>query len=140
MRPRRTTERRGFTLIEALVATVVLTAGVVTLQGLVSRCLVRIRLNEQYAHAWQILDRQLTAIDIVGIDAFVQDPVGEGELEENGITYHWQVQTEAESIDAIYRVTITIQWLDRNRPHRISAVTRLDGLLGVATTTTPTES
>jgi len=119
----------GFTLLEALVATMVLTGALVSLQGIVSRCLYRVRVNEEKERAWQILDRQLTVIDAMGIDSYVQEPLKEGEIEEDEMLFHWRVDTSVESIDCMYEVTITIWWGPEAKPHVISATTKLNGAI-----------
>lgn len=124
----------GFTLLEALVATMVLAAALVSLQGIVSRCLYRVRVNEEKERAWQILDRQMTVIDAMGIDSYMQEPLTEGEIEEDGMLFQWKVDTRVESIDCMYEVTITIWWGPETKPHVISATTRLDGVIPAVTT------
>jgi len=119
------------------VATMVLTGALVALQGIVNRCLYRVRFNEEHERAWQILDRQMTAIDALGIDRYMQEPLKSGDLEEDGITYHWQVDTVIESIDCLYEVTITIWWGSEFKPHVISASTRLNGVIPALTSEEP---
>ena len=127
----------GFTLLEALVATMVLSAALVSLQGIVNRCMYRVRVNEEKERAWQILDRQMTAIDALGIDTYMQEPLTEGEIEEDGMLFNWRVDTSIESIDCMYEVTITIWWGSEARPHVISATTKLNGVIPAVTTGGP---
>lgn len=115
-------------------ATMVLAAALVSLQGIVSRCLYRVRVNEEKERAWQILDRQMTVIDAMGIDSYMQEPLREGEIEEDGVLFQWKVDTRVESIDCMYEVTITIWWGRETKPHVISATTRLDGAIPAVTT------
>ena len=125
----------GFTMLEALVATMVLTATLVTLHGIVSRCLYRVQMNEEYERAWQILDRQMTVIDAMGIDNYMLEPQQEGEIEEDGMFFQWKVDAVAETIDCMYEVTITIWWGPEEKPHVISATTKLDGVIPSTLTT-----
>jgi len=134
MSNRTKTREGGFTLLEALVATMVLTAALVSLQGIVSRCLYRVRVNEEKERAWQVLDRQMTVIDAMGIDSYMQEPLQEGEIEEDGMLFHWRVDTSIESIDCMYEVTITIWWGPETKPHVISATTKLNGVIPAVTT------
>ena len=131
--------RKGFTLLEALVASVVLGMAVVTLSGMSTRCISQIRLNQQYEQAWGILDRQLAVIGVMGIEEFIIQGIMEGEIgpegkesgEANELMYHWQVQTESEQIDNLYKVDITVQWVMDKKRHTISAATLLDGQIGL---------
>jgi len=121
--------RGGFTLLEALVAMMVLAGSLVALQGIVSRCMYRVRVNEEKERAWQVLDRQMTAIDAMGIDTYMQEPLTEGEIEEYGMLFNWRVDTSIESIDCMYEVRITIWWGPETNPHVISATTKLNGAI-----------
>ena len=115
-------------------ATMVLTAALVSIQGIVNRCMYRVRVNEEKERAWQILDRQLTVIDAMGIDSYVQEPLKEGEIEQDGMLFNWRVDTSIESIDCMYAVKITIWWGPETNPHMISATTKLNGVIPTMTT------
>jgi len=122
----------GFTLIEALVACVVLSAAVVTISGISTRCLNQTRLNMEYEQAWQALDQQLKMIDVMGIEEFIRQGVTEGDIEGEGDNqdqsrYHWDVQTEREGIDNLYLVKLTIQWNSDNKVRSVDAMTLLNG-------------
>ncbi len=132
-------KRKGFTLLEALTASVILGMAVVTLSGISTRCISQIQLNQQYEQAWQILDRQLTMIGAMGIEEFIMQGTMEGEInsvakesdEANEPMYYWQVQTSSEPIDNLYKVDITVQWVMDKKGHTISATTLLDGQAGL---------
>ena len=126
--------RNGFTLIEALVACVVLSAAVVTISGISTRCLNQTRLNMEYEQAWQALDQQLKIIDMMGIEEFIRQGVMEGDIENEGegdnqdqSRYHWDVQTESEEIDNLYLVKLTIRWNSDNKVRSVAAMTLLNG-------------
>ena len=125
-------ERNGFTLLEALVASMILGMAVVALIAINTRCQARTRLNRQYEQAWQALDRQLTMIEAMGIEEFITQGIMEGEIsneaEEKAQTlYSWEVETQSEEIDNLYRVNITVRWVTDNKPHVISAATLSNG-------------
>jgi len=124
--------RNGFTLVEALVACVVLSAAVVTISGISTRCLNQTRLNMEYEQAWQALDQQLKIIDVMGVEEFILQGVTEGDIEGEGdeqdqSRYHWDVQTEREEIDNLYRVRLTVRWNSDNKVRSVSAMTLLNG-------------
>ena len=87
----------------------------------------------QYAAAYQVADRQLTLIDVMGVDAFIEQEVNEGQDEQEGLQYYWSVASEQEGIDALYTLEITVRWEAMGRAHAVRVGTRLDG---VATTLT----
>ena len=120
-------KRKAFTLIEALVSCVILAGALMALFALSSQCLNRVRLNQQYDLAAQLLDRQLTAIDYMGIDQFIELGKTSGQIEESDMTYYWQASIASENIDNLYTVTMTISWLHRNKPQTFTFVTRFNG-------------
>jgi hypothetical protein len=78
--------------------------------------------------ATALIDKQLSLIDYVGIDEFIELGQMEGVFEESEPEYHWEVDTEYQDIDSLYLVTITVSWVEHNRPYSISANTMLDGI------------
>ncbi len=121
------TRQSGFNLVETIVAGVILSSAVLTLGAISSGALTDMRLNRQYETAASVVDKQLTLIDAVGIDQFIEQGQSEGVVEEFEPGYAWAVSTEYEGIDNVYLVTITVRWMDRNRPRQIAVQTRLNG-------------
>ena len=120
--------KKGFSLIETLVASAILSGAVLTLGAISTRSLSGTRLNRQYEVAASLIDKQLNLIDYVGIDKFIELDQLEGIFEGYEPAYHWEVVTEYQDIDSLYLVTITVSWIDGNRPYSISVDTMLDGV------------
>jgi len=120
--------RKGFTLVEAAVASTILCGAVLTVGAISTNSLKSTRLNRQYEVAASLIDKQLSLIDYIGIDEFIDIGQMEGSFEEIEPGYHWEVLTEYQDIDSLYLVTITVTWVDRKRPHSISVDTMLDGI------------
>ena len=122
----------GFTLIETLVASTILCGSVLTISAVCSKALVNTKYNREYEIALKLLDRQLCLIDYMGIDEFVAQGNYEGEFREyevdTGIVFTWVADVQAENIDSLYSLRLTIEWIDHNRPFRISIDTMLDGV------------
>lgn len=126
--------KRGFTLVEMIAASAILSAAVLTLGAISTRSLSETKLNRQYEVAAALADRQLTMIDYIGIESFIESGRMEGDFEEFKPTYHWQVTTGLLDIDYLYLVNITVSWIDRNRLHSISVDTMLNGTGGIVET------
>ena len=120
--------KKGFSLIETLVASAILSGAVLTLGAISTMSLSGTRLNRRYEMALSLIDKQLSLIDYVGIDEFVELGQMEGVFEEIEPEYHWEVTTEYQDIDSLYLVTITVSWIDGNRPYSLSVDTMLDGI------------
>ena len=119
--------KRGFTLVETITASVVLCGAVLAVGAVSTRSLSETRLNRQYEVAAALADRQLTMIDYVGVEEFIELGQMEGEIEEFEPGYHWKVVTETQAIDNLYLVNITVSWVERKRPCSISVDTMLNG-------------
>jgi Tfp pilus assembly protein PilV len=133
---------KGFNLVETMVASIILSSAVLTVAAVSTKALTGTRLNRQYETAVALIDRQLTLMDYIGIDAFVESGQTEGVFQEVEPGYHWEITTEYQGIDSLYLVNITVTWMDRNRPYKVVMQTMLDGISTyavAATTTTTTE-
>ncbi len=120
--------KKGFSLIETLVASAILSGSVLTIGAISTMSLSGTRVNRRYETALSLVDKQLSLIDYVGIDEFVELGQMEGDFEEIEPVYHWEVATEYQDIDSLYLVTITVSWVDGNRPYSLSVDTMLDGI------------
>ncbi len=119
--------KKGFTLVEVILATTILCGAVLTLGAISTRSLTETRLNRQYEMAAGLVEKQLTLIDYMGIEEFMELGWMEGEFEEFGQGYYWEVVTEYEEIDNLYLVNITVSWVEHNRPYSVSVDTKLNG-------------
>ena len=108
-------------------ATIILAGGITAITGLSSRSLVRTRLNQQYDRAWQLLDRQLTLIDAMGIDQFLEQRTSQGSIEDGDLIFQWEVDATLQEIDQLYLITIRVKWLRGQQLHTITASTCLNG-------------
>ncbi len=120
--------KRGLSLIEPLVASAFLSGAVITIGAISTMSVSGTRLNRRYEMAASLLDKQLNMIDYIGIDEFIDIGQMEGDFEGYEPAYRWEVVTEYQDIDSLYLVTITVSWVDGNRPYSISADTMLDGV------------
>ncbi len=135
----RGTKRGGFNLVEALVATVILSSAVLTLGAIGTNALSGTRLHRHYEVAAALIDKQLSLIDYMGIDQFIQMGQMEGIVEELEPGYAWSVTPEYQNVDNLYLVGITVSWLEGAKPYRVTAQTMLDGA-GTVTTDTSTST
>jgi Zn-dependent alcohol dehydrogenase len=136
----RGTKHGGFNLVEALVATVILSSAVLTLGAIGTNALSGTRLHRHYEVAAALIDKQLTLIDYLGIDQFIEAGQMEGIVEELEPGYVWSVTTEYQGVDNLYLVGITVSWLEGSRPYRVSAQTMLDGTGTATDTSTSTQT
>jgi len=127
------TSRDGFNLIETMVASIILSAAVLTVGAISTNALTDTRLNRHHEVAASVIERQLTLIDYTGIDQFIETDQTEGFFEQAEPGYRWEVTTEYQGTDNLYLVTITVTWMERSRPYNLTIQTMLNGT-GVVTT------
>jgi hypothetical protein len=135
---RRVRNNRAFTLVETIVASITLCGTVLVVGAITTRAVSGTRLNRQYEMAALVADKQLRLIDYIGIDEFIEAGQMEGVVEQFGQSYRWLVSTEYQDIDSLYLLTITVSWIENNRPYNILVQTMFDGISVYATTTTAT--
>ncbi len=119
---------RGFSLVETLVASAILSGAVLTVAAISTNALTMARLNRQYEVAAAVADRQLRMIDYIGIDDFIEMGQTEGVVEDYEPSYRWEVAYEYQEIDSLYLVSITVRWVEMNRPRQLVVQTMFDGL------------
>jgi len=118
---------KGFTLVEVVASSIILCGAVMIVGAIGTQALTGTHLNRRYEAAVSLADKQLSLIDYIGIDSIVETGQMDGEYEQAGYIYNWYISTEYQEIDALYLVTITVSWVDRNRPYSISVDTMLNG-------------
>ena len=100
----------------------ILSSAVLTLGAIGTNALSGTRLHRHYEVAASLIDKQLSLIDYMGIDQFIQMGQTEGIVEELEPGYRWSVTTEYQGVDNLYLVAITVSWLEgakavpRDRP------------------------
>lgn len=119
--------RTGFTLVEIILATIVLCGAVLSLGAIATRSLGSTKRNRQYEEAASLADKQLTYIDYIGIEDFIETGNMEGQSKVFEQTYYWKVATAYEGTDNLYQVTVTVSWFDGRRVHSVSVDTMLNG-------------
>jgi hypothetical protein len=123
----RSKAKSGFTLVEVIAASALLAGGVVVIAAITSRSLDTLRLNTEYARAWEVMDRQLTIYQYIGIDTVVQKAITKGEFTEGDTRFSWSASIVDQPFDKLKRVDMTVAWTKGAQPHFITASTMFDG-------------
>lgn len=121
--------RRGFNLVETLVATLILSATVVTVGALSTRAMTDCRLNQDRERAALLADRLLAQIEATGVTQFLQQGQLQGDFGDLAPGVQWQVTHEFLDIDQLYQVTVTITWMEpgHGRGRSYTVETMLNG-------------
>jgi prepilin-type N-terminal cleavage/methylation domain-containing protein len=118
---------KGFSLVEVIVASIILSSAVVTVTAISSRSLNAVSLDNKYEKAAALLDRQLTIIDSMGITEFINMGRTQGDFGKLAPGFSWQASTEHLGLEDLYKLTLCVNWTEHNRPKQIKVITRLNG-------------
>ena len=119
----------GFSLIEMVVASIILSLAVVSICAISTKSMTSVRSNRDYGVAWDLLDRQLTMIDYTGIEEFINEGQMSGQFGDNDseATHYWSAKCEEGDYDYLYNLELTVSWGAENAMRSISASTILNG-------------
>ncbi len=119
---------KGFTILEMVASSTLLSLAVVSLCSIGMRSMTGVSANREYERAWQILDRQLTLIDYIGIGDFIELGQTEGEIGGEGEeipAHYWNVMIEESEHAGLYFVGIAVSWGPEKKRRSISTATML---------------
>lgn len=118
--------RRGVSLLETVLASSLLGGAVMVVCGLSAGSLRSVRLNQEYEKAWDYIERQLTLIDLIGVQTVVQTGQNTGQFESlDGRIWEWNVQIAESGIPLLYDVLIGVEWEGAGRLRRVECLTRM---------------
>ena len=115
--------RPGFTLIEMIVATVLLAIGVVGTMGAIHTAAQTTLLADGAQTAALLAQKQITQTELQPSQLSGGDQQGDFGDEYAG--YKWQQNTEATDYPNLFKVTLTITWGGLNDAHKREFVTYL---------------
>ncbi|MBW8016815.1 MAG: prepilin-type N-terminal cleavage/methylation domain-containing protein [Planctomycetes bacterium] len=120
---------KGFSLIEMIVASIILSLAVVAVCAVSTKSMTAVRSNRDYEIAWDLLDRQLTMIDYFGIEEFINQGQMSGHFgdEDREGKHYWSAKCEEGEYDYLYNLELTVMWGPENAPSSISVLTVLNG-------------
>ena len=118
----------GFTLLEVLVATIILALSVASIYSISARCLSQVKVDRQRHTAWEVLEQWMHSISVMGIDAYVESGEFAREVVREDQVYVCEVVPYEVSIGTLYRVEAVVSWQDdRGRARRITMATEMNG-------------
>jgi len=127
---KKTTRRfaSGFTLVEAILATVILCGAVLAISAVSTRSMSTVQNNRFYEEALSIADRQLTMVDYMGVEDFISLGRDSGVIEMGDREYYWQIETAEQGIDNLYMVKAMVSWQQSGKVFSVGVDTMINGL------------
>ncbi len=124
---KRKRKKKSFTLVETIAAALLLSLSVVVMAGISVRSLRTARSIMIYEQAWDLVDRQLTMVDYIGIRKYILSGRTEGTFEADGVEFVWMLNISETTLSYLYDVTVTVGWSEQQVYKKVKAQTRLSG-------------
>ncbi|HEV8078020.1 MAG TPA: type II secretion system minor pseudopilin GspI [Marinobacter sp.] len=115
---------RGFTLIEVMVALVVVAVALPAMMLLITTQLQGASFTREKTQAFWIAENQLTRINLRRqlLDDYTLPRTENGNLNSNGIEWFWQIETEDTEVPGFKRLDIEV-YLDTDRQNPLATLT-----------------
>lgn len=116
----------GFTLIEAMVAALILAISAVAIGGSVNQSLHALRRARDYQRSAELLDGVMTRIDLLGPDRVAREGPLEGTFEPPDDRFSWDAQVDSLIDGFLFEITVNVRWDDGYGAHTASLSTRIN--------------
>ncbi|HEB60222.1 MAG TPA: hypothetical protein ENJ06_00190 [Phycisphaeraceae bacterium] len=122
--------RRGFALMDVLVAGVVLGVSLVALIGLVGRSLASQARSERLTTAAMLVDETLSTVLMEGVENYRRGHSLEGEFEPPFQGFSYALEISSPPAGEAYTVTATVSWEEGKREGSVIVQTLIAPRLG----------
>lgn len=109
----RTAHPRGMTLVEVLVASIILGLGVAGLMAAATQSMRNQQRNEQRATALYLAQAKLAEVDLVGAHVWMLARPTSGAEDLEGVTYAWSLAIKQRQVGELFDVQVRVQWSGR---------------------------
>lgn len=120
--------RRGFTLIEMLVATILLAIGVTAALGAISAATNAEGKAHRIQTASMLARQKLSDIAIQALTGQLSTDQQQGTFSPNNPEYHWAENSIATPYTNLFEVTITVTWGSGNNQHQTAVTTYIQNV------------
>jgi Tfp pilus assembly protein PilV len=107
---------RGFTLVEALLAGVILALSAGVLGTSLRQSYQSVQIAAQSRQAGQVLDEILTRIDLIGPDRVSREGPTEGSVAGPAGPLNWQASIQPRLEGHLFEVTVRVSWSGQSEP------------------------
>lgn len=124
--------RSGMTLIEVLVASVLLGVGVVGLLSTATLALRNQQRTEQRATALYLAQERLAEVELVGPSVWTLGHPAKGTQSQGGVDYEWTVRIDPLAVGELFSVLVDVRWATPGGGGNVSLETWLNDYEAVA--------
>lgn len=116
--------KTGFTLVEALMGSLILAVGAVVICGLSHRCMYNQRRGMEYEQAYRLLDECLDKVVATWAVETTHNTTLQGDFAPRYPAYSYTVQLEPSELgDNLCRVTARVSWQVQSDEYDVQATT-----------------
>jgi prepilin-type N-terminal cleavage/methylation domain-containing protein len=118
-------QQKGFTLVEALVGSLILAVAAVVVCGLSHRCMVNNKRGMEYEQAYRLVDECLDRVTATGLEELIQKRNMSGNFGERYPNYRYLLEIEQTEARDLWQVTATVIWKVSDDEYKVEATTLL---------------
>jgi len=115
--------KNGFTLIEALAASLILAIGAVVICGLSYRCMINNKRGLEYEQACRLLDETLDTVLAGKLEELVRAKQLEGDFGERHPNFSFLLEATKVENSRLQQVTATVRWKVGQKQFQVQATT-----------------
>ena len=117
--------KNGFTLIEALVGSLILAIGAVVICGLSYRCMINNKRGVEYEQACRLLDECLDTAAAGSLEELIRTKRIEGDFGERHPNFKYILEAVEVENRQLHRVTATVKWTVGREEYQVQTTTLL---------------
>ena len=114
-------------LLEALLGTFLFAVTAHVLITMSTQSFSNISDRELQRQAWEVMDQQMTLIETIGLDEWMNSQEMIGEIERDKVTYLYRIQVENQEVLQVYLVTVRLEWQHKSKTRHIELSTLMQG-------------
>ena len=114
---------RGFTLIEALVSSVILAVGAVVVCGLAQRCAFNTARGVEYEQGYRLIDECLETVVASGVGQLSRQEKVTGDFGGRYPGYAYQVEISESDRAGLYEVLAEVSWRAAGQEYKVKGAT-----------------
>ncbi len=108
MKPTRSQSKRGFTLIEMIIATLILALAIVGAMGAISSSLHATESSDRIQTAALLAQRKMTELELQATNLTSGEQ--QGDFGEDFANYRWRAVTDTTEFEKLLKITLTVSW------------------------------
>ena len=118
-------------LLEALLGTFLFAVTAHVLITMSTQSFSNISDRELQRQAWEVMDQQMTLIETIGLDEWMNSQEMIGEIERDKVTYLYRIQVENQEVLQVYLVTVRLEWQHKSKTRHIELSTLMQGRISL---------